>query len=85
MSINGTSIDTPVVGQIDKDKEIIRHMIKTGWVFSYDSEIRYIGAKHPNGGKQSICDMGRNLFHTDRDAIARSIVDYLNNINRDIL
>ena len=37
---------------------------KNGWVFRYDASTKFIGAYHPNGGKQSICELN-NVFGND--------------------
>jgi hypothetical protein len=49
--------------------------LQSGWVFSYDPSTRFIGAYHPNGGKQSICEI-RSRF--DNDNIGNDIVQLIN-------
>ncbi|MCK9386067.1 MAG: hypothetical protein M0Q15_15770 [Nevskia sp.] len=48
-----------------------------GWVFKYEPETRFVGACHPQGGKQSICEL-RNGFADDDFGFA--IAKYLNGI-----
>jgi hypothetical protein len=35
-----------------------------GWIFRYEPETRFVGAYHPQGGKQSICEL-RNGYADD--------------------
>lgn len=48
-----------------------------GWVFIYEPKTRFVGASHPHGGKQSICEL-RSGFADDDFGFA--IAKYLNGI-----
>jgi len=48
-----------------------------GWVFEYCDSTRFVGAYHPNGGKQSICELKNNF---DNSAFGHAIAKYLNGI-----
>lgn len=58
-----------------KGKEHIRAMIESGWEFNYEPHTFYIGAKHPNGGAQSICEI---KHRHNRDEIGFLIAELLN-------
>ena len=46
-----------------------------GWVFHYDDDTRFVGASHPKGGKQSICELKNSLNNSD---FGHAIAKYLN-------
>ena len=48
-----------------------------GWIFDYDDATRFVGASHPKGGSQSICEL-RNSFCNSE--FGHAIAKYLNGI-----
>lgn len=56
-------------------KNIIEEYQKNGWVFEYEFGTKFIGAYHPNGGKQSICEL---INHIEPDAFGIAIAEFLN-------
>ena len=56
-----------------------RDLVKAGWKFEWISDVRFVAAEHPLGGKQSIvevCRTGRTGF--DQDALGKAIADLMN-------
>ena len=56
-------------------KNIVEEYQKDGWVFKYESGTKFIGAYHPNGGKQSICEL---VNHIESNAFGITIAEFLN-------
>lgn len=56
-------------------KTELRKMLQDGWVISYEPDTRFIGASHPRGGRQSICEI-RHPYHCHE--IGREIADAIN-------
>ena len=56
---SGASLSDAVLGAAK-----VQEYRDNGWVFKYDPETRFVGAYHPQGGKQSICEL-RNGFGDD--------------------
>jgi hypothetical protein len=55
----------------------VQTYLKEGWTFAYEPETQYIGANHPQGGRQSACQMtlpGPSV----RDAFGSFLADALN-------
>lgn len=53
----------------------VQSMRENGWVFNYSPSTRFVGAHHPQGGSQSICEL-KNGFHNDD--FGKFIADSLN-------
>lgn len=60
---------------IEFGAEKVQEYRDNGWIFKYEPETRFVGAYHPQGGKQSICEL-RNGFADD--AFGFAIAAHLN-------
>lgn len=56
-------------------KSVIEKYQDNGWVFKYEPGTKFIGAYHPSGGKQSICEL---VNHFEPDAFGTAIAEFLN-------
>lgn len=56
-------------------KDTIKNYQNNGWVFEYEPKTKFIGAYHPSGGKQSICEL---VNHFESDAFGTAIAEFLN-------
>jgi hypothetical protein len=54
---------------------ITQRMLKDGWVFNYSEDTQYVGASHPRGGEQSICEVKGINAHEQGHAIAKALND----------
>ncbi len=59
---------------IDIDN-VINKLQESGWKFEYDPKTRFIEAHHPNGGRQSVCEMVHSFA---RDSIGFELTNFLN-------
>jgi hypothetical protein len=55
----------------------IRNMVDGGWRFEWDLRTGFIGACHPLGGKQTICEIHGNSY-IDKDRLGLGITKMLN-------
>lgn len=57
----------------------IEGMIDAGWGFRWEPDTRFIGAYHPDGGKQSVLEVVK-LTRTDEevDEIGQALADLFN-------
>lgn len=55
----------------------IRTMVDGGWRFEWDLRTGFIGACHPMGGKQTICEIHGNSY-IDKDRLGLGITKMLN-------
>jgi hypothetical protein len=55
----------------------IRNMVDGGWRFEWDLRTGFIGACHPLGGKQTICEIHGNSY-IDKDRLGLGITTMLN-------
>lgn len=55
--------------------EVVRQFQFNDWTFDYDKDIRFVVAKHREGGRQSICEI---VHPFERDAFGEAIANFLN-------
>ena len=48
-----------------------------GWIFHYDDHTKFVGVSHPEGGRQSICELKNNFNNSD---FGHAIAEYLNGV-----
>ena len=56
--------------------QTIRQMVDSGWRFEWDLRTGFIGACHPMGGKQTICEIHGNSY-IDKDRLGLGITKML--------
>lgn len=56
--------------------QTIRQMVDSGWRFEWDLQTGFIGACHPMGGKQTICEIHGNSY-IDKDRLGLGITKML--------
>lgn len=56
---------------------LAKEFLKQGWEFEYDPATRFVGANHPKGGKQSICEVVIKQPYA-RDEFGFALADFLN-------
>lgn len=54
-------------------------MRKHGWRFSYEEGTEHVGVNHPQGGKQSVCDLRPSAWEVPGvNELGHAIADMLN-------
>jgi len=56
-------------------KSVIEGYQDNGWIFKYEPSTKFIGVCHPNGEKQSICEL---VNHFESDVLGEAITEFLN-------
>ena len=56
-------------------RDAIKEYKENGWLFTYCPSTKFVGAEHPKGGRQSICELTNGF---DNDAFGYFIANSLN-------
>lgn len=56
-------------------QEVVQFYQENEWKFRYEPKTHFIGAYHPNGGKQSVCEV---VHPFDRESFGFVIAEFLN-------
>lgn len=60
----------------DPFRDTVRKLVDGGWRFEWDLRTGFIGACHPRGGKQTVCEIHGNSY-VDRDRLGLGITKML--------
>lgn len=79
MASSMATVDIRVIGQ----PQCCRELVAAGWKFMWISDVGFVAAEHPLGGKQSIVEVKTYRKGFEADQIGEAIAMLLNGVGDD--